>query len=52
MRSESNFYNNASENRRADGMKKNRVLKQMGEFLFRQGLIDIEEKKKFDESIH
>lgn len=32
-------------------MKKTRVLKQIGELLFQQGLINIEEKKKFDESI-
>lgn len=46
------FITPAPEEESVDEMrKKNRILMQVGELLFQQGLIDIKEKQKYDESI-
>ncbi|MFT4105453.1 MAG: hypothetical protein QM657_06785 [Lacrimispora sp.] len=46
-----NSSENAGKTERYPLIQKEQVMKQIGAFLFRQGLIDIREKKKFDEMI-
>ena len=46
-----NFQKNVKIEERGLHMQKEIVINQIGEFLFQEGLINIKEKKRFDELI-